>query len=413
MLRRYLWSRGISWTGNALTAVALPLMLFQLTGSAALAGLLAAVEALPYLVLGLPVGALVDRWSARSTLTVSSLVSAAAAVSIPIAAAVDALTSAHLILVGLTTSIAFVCFDAASFGAIPRIVGRDGIASATARMMTISTLIGIAGPPLGGLLAATAGGPVVLLIDAISYGIGALILAGIPTLDAAPHTAVPRRMRLRDSILEGLSYIRSVPIIRDLTLLGIGNSLAGGAVSGLLIVTAVRSLGLASDSAAIGVLFGAAAVGALVSSWVIGPLQRRLPVGAITIGALVASGTLLVGWAVTTSLLGGVIVLALWQAAATTVSLNGIIVRQSITPDPLQGRVNTTARMIAWGGQPFGAGLGGLLADSIGVRPALLAAAAVTLLTALGAAFLPGLRAGLLTALRADRQDQPPRPTTS
>jgi hypothetical protein len=57
--------------------------------------------------------------------------------------------------------------------------------------------------------------------------------------------------------------------------LGIGNSLAGGAVSGLLVVAAVRNLGLSDDSPAIGALFAATAVGALAASWLIGPLQRR------------------------------------------------------------------------------------------------------------------------------------------
>lgn len=108
MLGRYLWSRGISWTGNALTAVALPIMLYQLTGSAALTGLLAAMEAVPYLVLGLPVGALVDRWNTRATLVLSSIASAIAAASIPLAAAFGALTPSHLIIVAASTSVAFV-----------------------------------------------------------------------------------------------------------------------------------------------------------------------------------------------------------------------------------------------------------------------------------------------------------------
>ena len=399
MFGRYLWSRGISWTGNALTAVALPLMLFQLTGSAALAGLLAAVEALPYLVLGLPVGALVDRWRVRSTLTVSSIVSAVAAGSVPIAAAFDALTPAHLVVVGLTTSVAFVFFDAASFGAIPAIVGRAGIAAATARMMTVSTLIGIAGPPLGGLIAATAGGPVVLLIDAVSYLLGALLLGRIAALDRNPTVDGAGRTRLRDGIVEGLRFIRSVPIIRDLTLLGIGNSLAGGAVAGLLVVAAVRTLGLDTDSPAIGVLFGAGAVGALSASWLIGPLQRRARPGVITVVGLILSALGIAGWSVAQSFAVGCVALIAWQIGTTTVSLNGIILRQTLTPANLQGRVNTTARMIAWGGQPIGAGAAGILADTIDVGTALLIAAAVALLTAIVATTLSTFRGPPLAAL--------------
>jgi predicted MFS family arabinose efflux permease len=399
MLGRYLWSRGISWTGNALTAVALPIMLYQLTGSAALTGLLAAMEAVPYLVLGLPVGALVDRWNTRSTLVLSSIASAVAAASIPLAAAFGALTPAHLIIVATSTSVAFVFFDAASFGMIPAIVGRDAIAAATARMMTISTLIGIAGPPVGGVLVATGGGALALLIDALSYLIGAFLLAGISTRTPEQSTKEPSTTTIRQDIAEGLRYIRSMPVIRDLTFLGIGNSLAGGAVSGLVVVAAVRSLGLDADSSAIGVLFGGAAIGALGASWLIGPLQKRSGLGAITVGALLLSAAAISGWAFAPSFLAGLATLTLWQLGTTVVSLNGIIVRQSITPPGLQGRVNTTARMIAWGGQPLGAGGAGLLADSLGIREALLCAALVALSTAVIAAVLPVSRSGRIAQL--------------
>lgn len=139
---------------------------------------------------------------------------------------------------------------------IPAIVSRDAIAAATARMMTISTLIGIAGPPIGGVLVSTGGGSLALLVDALSYLIGALLLAGISTRTSERSTKGPSATTIREDIAEGLRYIRSMPVIRDLTFLGIGNSLAGGAVSGLVVVAAVRSLGLDADSSAIGVLFG-------------------------------------------------------------------------------------------------------------------------------------------------------------
>lgn len=81
--------------------------------------------------------------------------------------------------------------------------------------------------------------------------------------------------------------------------------------------------------------------------------------------------------------------LLLWQAANMLVILNGISVRQLVTPDHLQGRVNTTARMIAWGGTPFGAAVGGALAEGIGIRGALLLTAITVMLSAVLAWFSP------------------------
>lgn len=94
------------------------------------------------------------------------------------------------------------------------------------------------------------------------------------------------------------------------------------------------------------------------------------------------------------------------------VSLNGIVVRQSLTPSPLQGRVNTTARMIAWGGQPFGAGIGGLWADAFGVRAAILIAGGGVLLSLTGGLLSSLPRSGTLGRLRSatEAKDYSPAP---
>jgi hypothetical protein len=78
-----------------------------------------------------------------------------------------------------------------------------------------------------------------------------------------------------------------------------------------------------------------------------------------------------------------------WSLAQMTIILNGITLRQRLIPDSLQGRVNVTARMIAWGGTPFGALVGGALADTLGVRGALAIVAAGVGASALAAWFTP------------------------
>ncbi len=90
--------------------------------------------------------------------------------------------------------------------------------------------------------------------------------------------------------------------------------------------------------------------------------------------------------------------LAVFQAASTLSIMNGIIVRQSLAPDHLQSRVNTTARMIAWGGTRLGALLGGLLADHFGTNIAIVVCSAGT---AVGAVF--ALSARLWRVPRLDK----------
>ncbi|MGW1271317.1 hypothetical protein ACWD5A_22175, partial [Streptomyces sp. NPDC002491] len=139
----------------------------------------------------------------------------------------------------------------------------------------------------------------------------------------------------------------------------------------------------------------AAALGALLAATVLPRLQKTAPVGWITLGGLAANAVFLACWANLPGLAAGLVALTLWQAANTFVSLNGIVVRQQVTPGHLQARVNTTARMIAWGGQPLGAATAGFLTESIGVRAALS-------LACLGA--LVSLGAGLTTPLRSRRR---------
>ncbi len=124
--RLFLLARAVSWAGSAVTLVALPVLLYQRTGSPALTGLLTALEAVPYLLLGLPAGALVDRWDQRRTLVATSWLSAAVMASIPVASALGILTTPQLLAAALLTSATFVFFDAAGFGVVPALVGRRG-----------------------------------------------------------------------------------------------------------------------------------------------------------------------------------------------------------------------------------------------------------------------------------------------
>lgn len=390
----FLAARVVSWTGSAISAVALPILLYDRTASATLAGLLTALEALPYLVLGLPAGALADRWDRRRTLRFCSWLSAALIAAIPIAARLDVLTTTHIMLTGPAVSAVFVFFDAAAFGALPALVGRDGIAHATGRMMSASTLIGLIGPSAAGVLVAWLSAPGAVALDALSYVAAALLLTRLP-LSAAPSGAddaePPERRALVADMAEGVRYIRRHPVIRPLTLLGMGNSLTEGAVVGLIVVTAVRQFRMDVDDARIGLFWAGAALGALLAAMTLPRLQKSVPVGWITLGGLAANAVFLACWAQAPGLAVGLAALAAWQAANTLVSLNGIVIRQQLTPDHLQSRVNTTARMIAWGGHPLGAATAGVAADAWGTRTALT-------LACLGAAV--SLAAGLTTDLR-------------
>ncbi|MCY7401079.1 MAG: MFS transporter [Nocardioides sp.] len=400
--RRFLAARTVAMAGNALTLVALPVLVYRLTGSAALTAAIAAVQAAPYLVFGLPAGALADRWNRRRVLVIAGALSGLAMLTVPLADALGVLSFTQLVVVAATISSLFVFADAASFGMVPQMVGRHRVASATSTLVTVGTAIGLVGPLVSGVLVTVTSPSLVLGVDGLAYLVAAAVTARLRWAGSEEvRPAVPDR-RLRAEVAEGLHYIWAMPVVRWLTILGAGASLAGGAVSGLLVVVGVEQLGLATDSPRLGWLFAAGAVGTFVASLALPRLQRAAGVGIITTVGYATGLVALLTLSFTTTVLLALPLLLLLNLALTALIVNGIVTRQVVTPDRLQSRVNTTARLIAWGGSPLGAALGGVIAGAASTQWALRVAS-LGLAASLVGALLAGVpRFPRLAALTED-----------
>lgn len=386
-------ARVVSISGSTITAVVLPILVFQLTGSALQTSLLATLEVLPYFVFGLLAGALADRVDRRRLMVGCNLVQALLVGSIPLAAALGVLTLTQIYLVAMLSMTAFVWFDAANFGALPALIGRERLVAANSAIWSASTVVAIIAPAVGGTLAAVIGAANVIGIDSVTFLLSALLLAIIPRpfnqARAVEPAGVSLLRRIAGDIREGLAFLWRQRLVRTMTLVGFGNSFSAGAVVGLTVVYAVRALGLAQTDGRIGLLYTATAVGGLGASVLLPLLTRRVAVGAITLVGLGLHTALLVGLALAPTLWAGVLLIGLWQLCNTLIIINGIALRQQVTPDHLQARVNTTARMVAWGGQPFGAAAGGALAEAFDVRVALLLVAGGVALSAVYGWFSP------------------------
>jgi MFS family permease len=131
--RRFVTSRLISLTGTSVTFVAFPVLVYSLSGSPLVASLVAALEAVPYLMFGLPAGVLADRLNRKRVMVAVEAVNAVVLASIPIASWFDALTVPHLLVAAFVVPALFVFFDAADFGALPTLVGGTASPRPTAR----------------------------------------------------------------------------------------------------------------------------------------------------------------------------------------------------------------------------------------------------------------------------------------
>ena len=396
--RRYLLARVISVAGTLVSLVALPVLVYQLTGSAAWTSAVAATEALPYLLFGLFAGAAADRVNRRKLMIAADLVCAVLLASVPIAWAAGGLTAPHVLVVAFLTQTMFVFFDAANFGALPALVGRERTTAAFSAVFGMSTVVEIAVPPLAALAVTMAAPAPLIVLDALTYAASAMLIRAIVRPLSTSDSSRPRQAVLAD-VRGGLSFLWQNKIVRTLTLVGATHSAVGGAWIAMQLPWADRVLGVApSGDARLAVLLSCWAVGGLIASRLVPRLTKTLGAARLALLALPASlgtGVLVIA---TSHWLVAIFTLVLWSTAFTTVVINGITYRQLVTPDELQGRVNTTARMLAWGiGHPAGAALAGAVA--VWTDPRLGLASAVAVLAV-------GVIAAWCSPLRAEAKKQ-------
>ncbi|MEO7002342.1 MAG: MFS transporter [Ktedonobacterales bacterium] len=194
----------VSVVGSQVSQLAYPLLMLALTKSPAQAGFLSAVRALPYLLLGLPAGAFVDRWDRKRVMNVCDAVRALALGSIPLALALGRLTLAQLNIVALLEGALSVFFSLAETAALTRVVAREQIPAATTLNEVTLSIGSLLGPALGGLIFA-AGWGFAFLADAISYVVSAVSVWFIRA-DLTP-TRTTDAGRLLDDIREGVAWL--------------------------------------------------------------------------------------------------------------------------------------------------------------------------------------------------------------
>jgi predicted MFS family arabinose efflux permease len=382
----------LSVGGTLVTYVVLPVLVYQVTRSNLWTAFVVVAEGLPYLCFGLFAGALADRVDRQRLMVGADVGSALVLASVPTAYALGVLTAGHVLVVAFLTQILFVFFDAANFGALPALVGRTRIASANSAVHGGSTVLELVVPGAAGLLLAVSAPAPLLLVDAVSFVASALLVRAIATPLRAPVPDKPTR--LIADIREGLAFLVRHPVVRVQTLVGCLQSMTGGAFMGQFVPWLDQVLGVRpSGDPRLGLMYGVWGAGGIVAAVLFPRLSRRVGGPRVTLVFLPLSAlfgvlcVLAARWEVAAGLL------ALWAVAYSVVVLNSITLRQRVTPDGLQSRVNTAGRMLSFGlGWPTGALLGGVISDAAGPRTAMEATSALVVLAAVAAWLSPRRR---------------------
>jgi MFS family permease len=368
----------ISGFGVWVTIVAVQvLVVTTLDATPTQVGLINAAQFLPYMLLGIVAGALVDRWRRKPVLVSTALGRSVLLLTIPLLWATGTLSLPALAVVLFAFGTLAIFGDAAAQSFLPRLVPRESLLAANARTDQSLTVAQTSGPVIGGGLVSLIGAPLAVLVDAAAYAMSAVLIGRIRIPERKADRTIPRPHLLR-SVGEGMRWVYRhrtlAPMAWSTHVWFFGHAILFTAFTPF----ALRPLGLTPLQ--YGIVLALAGVGGLAGATLATRLGQRVGAGnAILLGRVLNPAA----W----------VFLALAPASDRPATLSTLAVvgvgqlivgfsmgienpnemgyRQAVTPDALQGRMNATMRSINRSMLVVGAIAGGILADALGYRPAI------------------------------------------
>ncbi len=366
-----LWaSSAASNLADGLFFIALPLLAIQLTNSPILVAGLAIAGRLPWLVFVLIAGALADRLDRRRTMRNVQLFRVAVVGLLTALALVGGLSLPILYVAAFVLGVGETLFDTAAQSILPSIVPKERLSTANGRLYGVELVMNqFVGPPLGGLLIGLSV-PLVLASSVVGYALAALGLTLMVGAFRSERSGPPTR--LTADIAEGLRYLWGHRVLRTLAFMVGGINLAATGTQAVFVLYAVRPGPMGLSEPAFGLLLVTFAVGSLIGSFVAAPMEQRLGRVPVLFASVVVTA---VGFAVPAFTTNAIIIGAAFMVSGVFVVVWNVItvtLRQRIVPDQLLGRVNAGYRLFAWGTQPIGALLGGVIGELLGLPAVFL-----------------------------------------
>jgi MFS family permease len=377
----------VSQIGSQVTLLAVPTVAILILHAGPFqVGLLSALEFLAFPTLGLVAGVYADRLRRRPIMIVCDLGRMLALGSIPVAYLLNALVLEQLYVVALLTGIFTVFFDVSYQSYLPVLVERSNLLEGNTKLEISRSVAQVSGPAIAGFLIQWIGGAKAVAVDALSFLVSAVALSTIRTPEPEPKPAgASGATGFIAEMKEGIVVVFKNPILWRIAACtattNFGSIMVFGAV---LLVFMYRDLHL--SAAVVGIIFAIGSVGSLLGALMASWISRRLGLG-LTLGTSIVVGG--VSLLLTPLALLGAPVLVLGATGLVTgitipvYNINQVSLRQAITPDRVQGRMNATMRTIVWGTFPLGGILGGILGTTVGVVQTIILGGVLSTLAAL------------------------------
>jgi MFS family permease len=382
--------QAFSYVGDGLRVIAIPLLVYHLTGSALSTGITYALEFGPFALAGLVGGSLADRLDRRRLMIGCDFVRFAVLL---LFAAGYALGFLQLWM--LYSGIAFISTAAAVFvggqaSTIPYLIGKHRATKAISALLAAEQMAQMILPPVGGALFALVGPLPALAINAGTYLISQFSLAATDSLGPDQPSGLPSLRDVLSDIAIGFRFLWNDAALRWMSFVSLFFNFFGLMTGAVFIPFLKRDFG-ASD-AHVGYALGIGAIGALVGSYLGGRLPPSWPFGRIMIVAYIIDGVFFMPVAFTHNLAVAVFFLALTNACVLLEVTQLVGWRTRLIPEDLVGRVFGAARLITLGGTVPGAIVGGFLADRYGARLPIIISGFGYLAMALAISLFPAIR---------------------
>jgi MFS family permease len=392
---RLLWmGENVSLLGDQFYFVALPWLVFQITGSSLAFGALLMVEGIPRAVLMLIGGVVTDRFSPRAVMITSNLLRLVITVLLTLVVAGQAIQLWMLFLIAFSFGSVDAFFHPAYRAMIPAIVDDDNLRASNSLMLSAAQLVQIGGPGVAGVLVYSVGVVLSFALDAFTFLFTSITLllmrpVATPQKKASPQPT-PERSGVLSEIGEMLGFVRHNAQLRTIILVVAAINLLfnGPLIVGTATLGKVRFV---EGSAAFGAMLSAFAIGMLIGTLAAGVIRPRRP-GLICLLLVAAEGVCLVGIAHAAALVTACILLVLIGVGAGFGNVNVVTLTQKNVSKEMMGRVMSLIVLAEVGLTPVSNALAGALADWSVTLMFLLAGGLLTL-TALLATLVPEVRA--------------------
>ncbi|RAS64632.1 putative MFS family arabinose efflux permease [Lentzea atacamensis] len=366
----------VSLVGDGVRIVALPLFTAASTRSPLAVSAVAVATTLPWLLIALPAGVLVDRWRPRTVVVVAHWLRAGVTGLLALAVHTGHATVLVLCATAFVLTSAETFADSASQVLLVELAGPDDLEAANGRFVAVETVgMDLAGPLAAAVLFWWAPAACFAL-DAASFVVAALLVSRVP--DVAPERSGGD---LRGQLVEGARFLLRTPGLRSLVVAVAITALCAAAVNAMLALYSIQVLRLAEP--VVPGLVVCMAAGALLGAWVSPRLASRWGAGRVMVGFLALLGAAFALFGLVPWLVVAVLACVLFGVASAGWNVLSATRRQRLTPGPMMGRVTSAYRVLAWGLSPLGAGLAGPLASWTSLGAVYVVAGTIVGLTAI------------------------------